>query len=123
MVTKTPQLRLREDASVRAFGSAARYGADYEQRLRSVRHRFRERRIRRLVGQIALTGEEAQEGPPALRGMIANSAAQGWKVFLQGVKDRLLSCHPIDLQRDLAATEIRVHPEMRRKNDADHVRV
>ena len=55
---------------------AASDGADDNKGLHSRRDRVGQRRIRRLMRQILLAGEEAQERAPLLRNMIADGAAQ-----------------------------------------------
>src|SRR5262249_56694071 len=75
-----------------------------------------------LVGQVRLTGEEAQHrlAPPG--GVVADRAAQPRVAGLQRVEDRALSGRALDGELDLGA-DLRQRPQMERENDSDHGRV
>src|SRR6266403_1183394 len=66
----------------------SRNGADNDKRLLPRRHRVGQRGIWRLMGQILLAGEEAQERPALLRNLVADRPAQHRKAGLERVEDR-----------------------------------
>ena len=72
----------------RRFGSAAGDCADDQVWLLARYDRIGQRGIRRLVREILLAGEEADKGPPLLRDLIADRAAQHRVLGLDGVEDR-----------------------------------
>src|SRR5207253_355605 len=92
---------------------------DDHKRLRARRHRAGQRGVRRLVGEILLAGEEPQERPAALRGVVADGAAQRRIPGLQGVEDGALRDRTFDRELHLAV-DARQRPQMDRKRDADH---
>src|SRR5947207_3796852 len=61
-----------------------------EQRFFPARHLPRQRRIRSLVGQIVLAGEEPNEWPPELGHVVAHRSAQHRVARLHGVEHRPL---------------------------------
>src|SRR5256884_3009710 len=96
--------------------------ADHEKRLRSRRDRVGERGIRRLVRQVPLAGEEAQEGPSPLGDVVADRAAQHGITGLERVQHRA----PSDPSRDVElhfAFDLRQRPQVRGKHHADHASV
>src|SRR5438128_9477611 len=99
---------------------AAGNGPDDDKRLLSGRDRVGQWGVRRLMGQILLAGEEAQEGSALLRDMVANGAAQHGIVSLERVEDRALRDRAFDLERHLC-TGVRQVSQMWWKYDADHV--
>ena len=76
---------------IRAGVLAPSYRAHNQERFLSLHDRFRKRAIRRLVRQILFTGEEAEEGPPLRRVVIANRPAQDWISLLERIQDSSLS--------------------------------
>src|SRR4030066_823030 len=86
---------------------------DDKQRLLPRRHRLRQRRVRRIVGQILLAGEQAQGRPSYLGDVIANRAAQHGIARLQHVQDRPLRGRTIDLPRPLRLDLRQVSPMVR----------
>ena len=62
----------------------------HHQGLRSAGDCVGQRLVRRLVRQILLAGEEADERPPLLRGVVANRSAQHRIACLQRVEHRAL---------------------------------
>jgi hypothetical protein len=71
------------------------------------------------VRQILLAGEKAQERPPLLRDLIADSSAQHGIAGLECVEDRTLRDWTLDLEFDLAA-DVRQRPKVLRKFDSNH---
>ena len=92
---------------------------DDQKRLRARRDRVGQRRVRRLVRQILLAGEEPHERPALLRDVIADRAAQHRIAGLERVEDRALRDRALDVELHLAA-DVRQRPQMRRQHDSDH---
>ncbi len=99
--------------------STARDCPDDQQRFLALHHFARQRQVRRVVRQIALACEEADQRPPAHRRRIANRPAQHWIARLQPVQhagDRRL-CECVELN---FALHSRQRAQMRRQQHADH---
>src|SRR5437773_5779823 len=101
------------------LGLPAGHGADDQERLRTRRHRVRQRGIRRFVGQILLASEEAHERPAPLRDLVADRPAQHRIAGLERVEDRALRGLCLDVELHLPV-DARQFPQMRREDDADH---
>ena len=71
------------------------------------------------MGQILLTGEEAQEGPPPLGAVVADGAAQHRIAGLECIEDGALRDRTLDFKLDLTA-DVRQSSEMLRKLDSNH---
>src|SRR5437588_5332086 len=77
------------DALVRLWLTSAARNRSYNQkRLRTGRHRFGQRRIRRLMRKILRAREEAHERPPLLRHMVANRTLQLRITCLERIEHR-----------------------------------
>ncbi len=72
--------------------------------------------------QVFLAGKEAQERPPLLRGLIADSPAQHGIAGLDCVEDRALRDRTLNLKFQLLP-DVRQRPKMLRKLDSNHGRV
>src|SRR5258705_2472567 len=92
---------------------------DDQVRLRARRDRVGERGVGRLVGQVLLAGEEAEERPALLREVVADRPAQHRIGGLERVEHRALRDRPRDLELHLAV-HARERPEMGRQHDPDH---
>ena len=82
---------------------AAGNGPDNAKRLRAAGHGLGQGRVGRFVGQIFYAGEEAQERPPLLGGVVADGAAQDGVARLQRIEQRPLCGRPANFDRDLRA--------------------
>src|SRR5215212_874503 len=82
--------------------SAAGHRADNHERLLTVGHTLRQRRIRLLVGQIRFTRVEPHKGPPPSRHPVADCAAKCRKLRFDSVEHRSLRDLTIDVDADLA---------------------
>jgi hypothetical protein len=71
------------------------------------------------MGQILLTGEEAQERPAMLRDLVADRPAQHRIASLERVEDRPQRDRGVELKFYLAA-DVRQRSEMLRDYDSDH---
>ena len=71
------------------------------------------------MGQILLAGEEAHEGPPLLRDVIADGAAERRITGLQGIENRAQCDVAVDFEPHFAI-DLRERAQMRRENDANH---
>src|SRR5436309_3886728 len=92
---------------------------DHEKRLRPRRDRLGERGIGRVVGQVPLAREEAQERPSPVGDVVADRPAQHGIACLERVQHRGAS----DLARDIElhlAFDLRQRPQVRREHHADH---
>src|SRR5437899_12059840 len=103
----------------RVLALAAGNGPYDDKGLLSGRDRIGQRGVRRLMGQILLTGEEAQERPALLRDVVADGAAQHGIAGLERVEDRALRDLALDLEHQLAA-DVRQVSQMWREYDSDH---
>src|SRR5688572_9219105 len=74
------------------------------------------------MGQIALTGKEPHEGPPLMRNVVTDRAAQHRMPGLERVENRALRYRRVHLQLNLEV-HARQCTQVRRQFDADHVRV
>ena len=92
----------RRWCGTRTAPSAAGDGSDDEQRLGARRDRGGQRRVRRVVGQILLAGEEPHERPALLRDVIADRAAQHRIAGLERVEHRALRRPAVDVELHLA---------------------
>lgn len=101
---------------------ATGHGPDHQKRLGTDRDRLGQGRIWRVMGQIPSAGEEPQEGPSLLGGLVANRSAQHRVARFDRVQDRALRGLALDVERELTG-DPRQRPEMRRENDANHGRV
>ncbi len=79
-----------------------------------------QRGIGRFVGQILLTGEEAQERTALLRDLVADRTAQHRIAGLEGVQDRALRDWALDVNLQLAP-DLRQGAEMLGKDNSDHL--
>src|SRR6266849_8006843 len=95
---------------------------DDEVRLAPRRHLFRQRGIRRLVGQVLLACEEPQHRPAALRRLVPDGAAQHRVLSLEGVEQRALAHRPVDLQLHFSPNT-REGAQVSRQLDPDHASV
>ena len=71
------------------------------------------------MGQILLAGEETQERPTLLRGLVANRPAQHGIASLERVDDRPQRDQAVELKFYFAAG-VRQRSEMLRDYDSDH---
>lgn len=78
-------------------------GADYKERLCAARDRIRQRRVRRLVREIAFAREKPHERTPALRRVVAHRSSQHRKARFDCIEDGPLRRHAVDLYLELAA--------------------
>src|SRR5262249_14817875 len=72
-----------------------------------------------LMGQILLTGEEAQHRPALLRDVVADRPAQHRITGLQGVEDRTLRGRACNVELHVAV-DVRQCPQMIGKHHSDH---
>src|SRR5437588_7444032 len=86
-------------------------GPDNDKRFLARRDRVGQWGIRRLMGQILLAGEEAQERPALLRDLVADRPAQHRKACLKRVEDRLQRQLAVDLKLYLTA-DVRQRSQM-----------
>src|SRR5438105_2828699 len=93
-------------------------GAEDEQRLLSRDDRFRQRSVRRFVGEILFACKEAQERSPLLGDVVADGSCQHGKSGLQRIKHRANGDLTGNFDRHFAACS-RQRPQMRRKDDAN----
>src|SRR5581483_4321474 len=102
--------------------SAAGQGPDHQERLGAARHRLGERRVRRLVREVPLAGEEPHERPAAVREVVPDGAGEHGVGGLERVEHGALGDRALDPDPYLA-----VHPgeaaEVLRQHDPDHVSV
>jgi len=101
---------------------AAGHGPDNEKRLGPRRDRFGQRRVGRIVRQIALAREEPNERAAATRGAIADRSSQHRIARFQRIEQRTLRRPTgyVDLHLAVGA---RQGPQMGRQHHADHVSV
>src|SRR5207244_3143445 len=83
--------------------------------------RLGQRCVRRLVGKVLLTGEEAQKRTTLKSAMISYSAAQHGITGLQRIEDRTLGDRSLDLEYDFGA-DVRQISEMIGKDQANHIK-
>src|SRR6266851_91153 len=88
--------------SSRASPLAARNRPDDDKRLFPGRDRVGQWRVRRLMGQIFLAGEEPQERPALLRDLVADRPAQHRIVRFERVDNRTLRDRALDIDLDFA---------------------
>ena len=100
---------------------AASHRAHYEQRLVAHGDRIGKRSVGRVMGQILLAGEEPYEGPPFERNLIANRTAQHGIAGLECVEDGALRDLTLDVDRDFTIGDTRERPQVRGKDDSNHV--
>src|ERR1044071_5610014 len=98
---------------------AAGYCADDEERLFPCDHLFRQRGVRRLVGQVLLAREEAHEGAARARLVVADGAAERRVARFERVEDAVARDRALDFEFDLAL-DARQRPERLWEEDADH---
>src|SRR5437588_1644584 len=96
-------------------------GPDNDKRLLPRRDRIGQWGIRRLMRQILLAGEEAQERPALLRDLVADRPAQHRIAGLKRVENRPQRDRAVELELHLAAN-VRQRSQMLRKNDSDQLR-
>ena len=84
-------------------GSAARDRPHDQVRLSAFGDLGRERRVRRLVGQVFLARIEPQHRPALLRHLVANGSAQRRVCGFERAQKRALSHGALDLHLNLAA--------------------
>src|SRR5438094_1538716 len=80
-----------------------------------------QRCVRRLVGKVLLTGEEAQKRTTLKSAMISYGAAQHGITGLQRIEDRTLGDRSLDLEYDFGA-DVRQISEMIGKDQANHIK-
>jgi len=98
---------------------AAGDSSHYEKRLRPRGNRVRQRRVGRLVGQIFLAGEEAQERSALLGDVVANRPTQHGISGFKCIEDRAQRGPALDFELHFAAN-VRQRPQMLRKHDPNH---
>jgi hypothetical protein len=81
-----------------------------------------QRRVRRLVREIPLAGEEPEERPPLVRDLVADRPPQHRIGGLERVEDRALGGPARHLEADLAV-HARQGTQVGRQRDADHASV
>ncbi len=94
---------------------------DDQKRLCSGGDRVGEQSIRRIVGQVLLTGKEAEEGSAVERNVVADGAAKHGIAGFQGVEDGLHGDRAVHFELDLPA-DAGKGAEMIWKDDSDHAR-
>jgi hypothetical protein len=99
--------------------SAARDCANNEERFGSRYHRVGQWRVRRFVGKVLTAGEEAEERPTSLRGVVADGTAQRRVPTLERVDHRALGDRRLQIKFDFAA-DARKTAQMGGENDANH---
>ena len=99
--------------------SSAGDGPDDDERLLPRCDSIRQRGVGRLVGQIFLAGEEAQERAALLGVVVADGAAQHGIARLKCVQHRTLRDRTIDFERHLAA-DVGEVSEVEGEDYADH---
>src|SRR4051794_35357893 len=102
-----------------APGRGPGQGAGAEERRGAGRDRRGQRRVGRLVREVLLTGEEPHEGPPLVRGLVADRAAQVRITLLECVEHRPLGDLTGDVDLDLAV-DLGDVAQVCRKDDSDH---
>ena len=85
----------------------------------AVRHRLGQRRVGGFVGQIFLTGEEAQKRPSFTRNLIADSAAERRVTRLQCIQHAAARYRSVHFNRHLSTGAGQV-AQMMRDGDADY---
>ena len=96
-----------------------RNGANHQKRFLPGCHRFRQRIVRRIVGQIFFAGKEAQKRSPLQCDVVPDCSAQHWVLCLKSIEHRTLCDRGRDVEFDLR-TNVREVAKMVGKNDADH---
>lgn len=99
--------------------SSARDCADDEQWFGSHHYCVGQWRVRRFVGKVLAAGEEAEERPTRLGGVVADRTAQRRIPTLECVDHRALGDRRLQIKFDFAA-DARKAAQMRRENDANH---
>src|SRR6185503_20124784 len=101
---------------------ASRGSPHDQERLDTAHHRLGQRRVGRLVGQVLLAGEEAEERAAAAAVVAADGAPEDRVFGLQGVEHRLQRRCAAHLDLHLVA-----HPgevaQVERQDDPDHASV
>lgn len=82
---------------------AAGYGSDDEEGLCGGEDGLGQGLVGRVVGEVLLAGEEADEGSAIAGGLIAESAAEGGEAEFESVKKRALGDGHGDVKEDFAA--------------------
>src|SRR5436309_1496012 len=83
--------------------------------------RLGQRCVRRLVGKVLLTGEEAQKRTALKSAMISYGAAEHGITGLQRIEDRTLGDRSLDLEYEFGA-DVRQISEMIGKDQANHIK-
>src|SRR4051812_46185452 len=102
--------------------SPPRNRPDYVERFLAAGDGVGQRRIRRVVGEVLLAGEEAQEGAALLGDVVADRPPQHRIAGFERVEDGALGHGSLDLELDVSI-DAGEDPQMRRQHDADHGRV
>ncbi len=105
------------------FHLSSGHRADDQQRFLPVDHGAWQKRIRRLVRQVAFAGKIADERAPFPRCTVANCPAQFRKPRFDRFEQRRERCVTGDLDIDFAAAETRERAQVRRQHDLDHASV
>src|SRR5256885_3641988 len=95
---------------------------DHEKRLRPRSHGFRQWGIGRVVGQIPLAREEAQERPSLLGDVVADRAPQHGIARLERIQHGCARDSARDIERHLAF-DLRQRAQVRRQHYPDHASV
>src|SRR5579863_2776795 len=103
----------------RGAALAAGDGSNNQKRLGAFGHRLGQRGVRRLMGQVLLAGEEAQERPALEGDVIADRPPQHGIAGLEGVEHRALRDRALDLERHLAR-DLRQGAQVGREYYSDH---
>ena len=101
------------------FALAPGNGPDNDERLLPGRDRVGQWGIRRLMGQIFLAGEEAQEWPALLRDLVADRPAQHGIAGFERVEDRPQRDRAVEFKFYFAA-DVRQRSQMLRNYNSDH---
>src|SRR5262245_6219008 len=95
------------------------HGAHDQERLGPLRHRVRQRRVRGLVRQILLAGEEPHERPALLRDVVAQRPPRHRIAGLERVEHRALGGRSLHPELHLAV-DPREGPQVSREHHPDH---
>ncbi len=97
-------------------------GANDQKRFRARGDLFRQRGVRRFMGQVLSAGEKSHERSPLLRDLIADGPAEHRIPGFEGIENRALRDRTLDLEPYLTL-DPREFFELRRERHPDHGRV
>ncbi len=103
----------------RSIELAASDGANDHEGLDAARDGGGEGLVGRLMRDVFVAGEESQEGPPLLRAVIADRAAEHGVAGFQGVENRSLRRFARDWEFNFAV-DLGERSQMQRQDDANH---